>query len=101
MGNACDETEFACRGKEVRIMRHPVAPQYGDGLLERALMHGIGRNCEPVFGAVLRPPRGTGVQPDLFVSVEQLRIAAAKSEVSKADPLDDHRQGLPEAGGWI
>jgi len=27
-----------------------------------------------------------------------LRIAAEKSEVSKADPLDDHRQGFPEIG---
>src|SRR5882724_9250798 len=98
MGNACDETEFACRGKEARIMRDPVAPQYGDGPLERALMHRIQRSCEPVFGAVVKPARGTGVQPDLFVAVEPLRIAAEKSEVSKADPLDDHRQGFPEIG---
>jgi len=32
------------------------------------------------------------------VAVEPLRIAAEKSEVSKADPLDDHRQGFPEVG---
>src|SRR5712691_3725395 len=98
MGNACDETEFACRSKEVRVMREPVAPQYGDGPLERALMHGIRRTCEPVFGAVVKPARGTGVQSDLFVAVEQLRIATAKSEVSKPDSLDDHRQGFPEVG---
>jgi len=63
-----------------------------------ALMHAIRRTREPEFGAVVKPARGTGVQSDLFVAVEQLRIAAAKGEVPKADSQYDHRQGFPEVG---
>ncbi len=97
VSDARDESESTRRGKVVRIMRNPVMPQHRSGFLHRAVMHGVGRG-DAMFRAILKPARGTVVQSDFAVPAADLGITAAKNEVSKADPLDDHLQGFPEVG---
>jgi len=61
-------------------------------------MHGVGRSGEPVFGAIVKPASRTVVQSDFVVPIAHLWVTASKNEISKADFLDDYRQGFPEAG---
>src|SRR5207244_850411 len=75
-----DESEFTRRGKIVRIMRNPVAPQHRSGFLHRTLMHWVGRRGA-MRRAIVKPARGTVVQSDFVARAADLGITTAKNEM--------------------
>src|SRR6266540_4481477 len=98
MSYARHQPELARSSKVVRIVRNPITPQQGSGLLYCAVMHGVRRGGETLFGAAVRPARWAVVQSDFVVVGEQVRIAAAKDEVLKSHALNDPDHGFPEVG---